>query len=169
LSDFFVMAEKDDLSKKATEVEVKRKIFDSSAIVNLAIHAGSRAADSISGGYGIPLTFYEIGNSIWKLHVLLRKISQVEADSLTELSLRLFDRLEIVSLGTTDAVGIERLAASHRMSFYDSSYIYAAKKNRLALITDDEKLAKNANMEKIEVLRSTSIEKLSTHSKESDG
>ena len=125
--------------------------------MNLAINKGSRATDVIVEGSGIILTYFEIGNSIWKLCHLLKKLTDDEAKSLLGVSLKLFNRLEILDLAENDAIEIAELANAHGVTFYDSSYLYAAKKNRLTLVTDDERLAKASRHEKLKVLPSASV------------
>ena len=132
-------------------------LFDASALVNLAINGGSKAADAIAEGSGISLTFYEIGNSVWKLHYLLKKLSHDDAKSLLETSLQLFGRLDILNLTASDAIQVEELASVRKVTFYDSSYLYAAKKNKLALVTDDERLTRAAHHETIATFSSASI------------
>ena len=141
---------------KNTLSRVKMKgLFDASAIINLAISSGAKATGEISGGSGIPLTFYELGNSIWKLHLQLKKISKEEAKTLLENSLRLYGLLGKISL-EGEGAKIEELAISQRITFYESSYLYAAKRENLTLVTDDERLAGAAKSQKISVVSSVS-------------
>jgi predicted nucleic acid-binding protein len=130
-------------------------LFDASAIINLAISSGAKATGEISGGYGIPLTFYELGNSVWKLHLLLKRISKEEAKSLLENSLSLYGLLGKISL-EGEGTKIEELAISQRITFYESSYLYAAKRENLTLVTDDERLTGVAKSQKISVVSSVS-------------
>ena len=125
-----------------------RWIYDASAIVNLASAGGPRVVDRLKEGSVLDLTFYEIGNSIWKLHTLLKKLSQEEARSLLMVSLQLTTRLDIIKFDVDDAAQIEELANKAKCSFYDGAYLYAAKKNGHSLITDDRRLAENAAKQK---------------------
>jgi len=135
-----------------------RGVFDASAIVNLAINGGSKAIDAVSGGSGLTLTFFEIGNSVWKLHSLQKKLSEDDARSLLEVSLQLYSQLEVFSFTRSEALEIAKLASARRVTFYDSDYLFASKKeNGLPLITDDERLARAARTEKIETFTSASI------------
>lgn len=142
-----------------------KRLFDASALVNLALDGGSKAVDVIAEGSALVLTFYEMGNSVWKLSHLLKKLSSEESKSLLGVLLQLFDQLSILNLGTSDAMQIEELATLHRITFYDSAYLYAAKKNKLVLVTDDGQLARAAGREKIEAVSSSSIlSQISRHS-----
>jgi len=132
-------------------------IFDASSLVNLAINGGSKATEAISGGSGIVLTFYEIGNSIWRLHRLLGRLSRDQAGSLLEVSLELFGRLNILNLVESDGLQILQMASVSRLTFYDASYLYAAKRSELVLVTDDARLGKAARQEKVETASSASI------------
>jgi predicted nucleic acid-binding protein len=131
-------------------------LFDANAIVNLTANEASAAIDATRGGSALNLTFFEIGNSVWKTHQLLKKLSLDEARSLLEVSIQLLARLEILNLTREDALQIMELANTHGITFYDSSYLYASKKNKLSLITDDARLGRVAQKEKVETLSSVS-------------
>jgi predicted nucleic acid-binding protein len=134
-----------------------KRLFDASAIVNLAINGGSKVVGNLGEGSALGLTFYEVGNSVWKLRNLLKKLSRDEAKSLLVVSLQLMGRLDIVEFDIADAVQIENIASEKKITFYDSAYLYAAKKNKLSLVTDDNRLAKAAMKEKIEAVSSSSL------------
>jgi predicted nucleic acid-binding protein len=134
-----------------------KAIFDANAIVNLATQGGSKAIYAVEQGFGLALTFFEIGNSIWKLHSLFKKLSNEEAQDLLEGSLGLFYKLNLITFDTKDAIEIEKLARSRKITFYDSCYLYASKKNKSPLVTDDEKLARAARNETVEALSSLSL------------
>jgi predicted nucleic acid-binding protein len=142
--------------KKGKEWKI-RATFDANAIVNLATLGGSKAAHAVEQGFGLALTFFEIANSVWKLHSLLKKLSNEEAEALLEGSLGLFYKLNPLTLNTKDAIEIEKLAKNRKITFYDSCYAYASKKNKAPLVTDDEKLARVARNEGVEVLSSLSL------------
>lgn len=131
-------------------------LFDASAIINLAISFGAKATETISEGSGISLTFYELGDSVSKLHLQLKKITKDEAKTLLENSLSLYGLLEIKTLHG-EASKMEEIAISEQITFYDSSYLYAAKRDNLTLITDDERLTSVAKSQKIRVVSSGSL------------
>jgi predicted nucleic acid-binding protein len=129
-----------------------RAIFDASAIVNLATLGGSKATKAVEQGFGLALSFYEIGNSIWKLHSLLKKLSHEQAQALLEVSLGLFNELNLLNLSAKDAIEIEKRSNKLKVTFYDSSYLYSSKQYNLPLVTDDQKLARAAKNEGIEIV-----------------
>lgn len=131
-------------------------LFDASAFVNLAAKGGSRALPAINEGSAIFLTFYELGNAVWKLH-FLKKLSDEEAQSLLDGSLELLAQLTPLVLEKADAIEIEKLGFKRKVTFYDSAYLYAARRDNLTIVTDDEKLSKAAHSEKVETISSLSI------------
>ena len=136
-------------------------LFDASAIMDLAVERGSKAIDAVAGGSALTLTYYEIGNSIWKLHNLQRKLSNEGALALLGVSLRLYERLDILNLDASDATPIEKLASLHGITFYDSAYLYCAKRNKLILVTDDKRLGKVAIKEEVKTASSEQISPIS--------
>jgi predicted nucleic acid-binding protein len=134
-----------------------KAIFDASALLNLAANGGSSAPTAVMGGCSLSLAYFELGNSVLKLHHLLKKLSTEDDRSLLSGSLELLSQLTIQVLGREDAAEIERLGIERKLSFYDSVYLYAAKREKLTLVTDDEALLKVARIEKVETLKSLSI------------
>ncbi|MHB1869107.1 MAG: hypothetical protein ACYCPP_09210 [Nitrososphaerales archaeon] len=83
-------------------------LFEANAIVKLAANGASKAADA-TGGAVLSSTFFEVGNSVWKMHQLLKKLSYDEATSLLEVSSQLLARFDILILTRDDAVQIMEL------------------------------------------------------------
>lgn len=50
-----------------------KKLYDTSAMLNLILKKGSQSLSVLSGQAVLDLTIYEIGNSIWKLSDLQKK------------------------------------------------------------------------------------------------
>ena len=63
----------------------------------------------------------------------------------------------MLALEGGDAIEIERLVFKRNITFYDSAYLYAAKRENLTLVTDDQRLTKAAHTEKVETASSVSI------------
>lgn len=88
----------------------------------------------------LDLTFYEVGNAIWKESTLTKFLTPNEAKAL--------EKVVQTVLGKTDAIAAEagtfqkilEIAKSEKLSFYDSSYIHFAKEKTLKLVTEDKKL-----------------------------
>ncbi len=84
------------------------------------------------------LTFYEIGNAIWKVAKLQKRIEVDEVSKLLNMILIVKDKMQIIKVENLDAVF--KIAYKLRITFYDASYIMAAAENNLSLVTDDKKL-----------------------------
>ncbi len=52
--------------------------------------------------------------------------------------------LEKVFVNPSEMQHVLNIATSERETFYDSSYIYVAKREEFTLVTDDQRLSKNA-------------------------
>jgi predicted nucleic acid-binding protein len=110
-------------------------IFDSSSIINLC---GEKKISKLIEGWTINLTFYELGNAVWKQVYAYKTIDENEAnkllDALTEVFMRLRKPEKENSLETL------KIALKEGLTYYDAAYIQAAIENKLALVTDDKQL-----------------------------
>ncbi len=88
----------------------------------------------------LDLTFYEIGNAIWKESTLTRLITLQEAEKLGTVAQTMLASINRVTIGTEIFQQILRIAQTEKLSYYDSSYIYVAKERSLILITEDKEL-----------------------------
>lgn len=115
-------------------------LFDSSSIVNL-IKKGS--IKPFAKGVTISLAFYECLNAVWKEYRLLRRIDRETAWGFIEV---IGEVLKVIE--ATSVKGLEKeifnLAFEENLTVYDASYICAAIKNKLILVTDDRKLGEKA-------------------------
>ena len=103
--------------------------------------------DLIKGEYVLDLTFYEIGNALRKLH-LDGKLTLEDAKSLMNVMTSLMDRIIIViRVSELNLSEVLRKAVESRITFYDASYVIAARSRELILVTDDVKLAQAASKE----------------------
>ncbi len=90
------------------------------------------------------LTVYEILNAFWKETHLLRRLSLEEAISLIS------DFTELVrNMVILEPSGLEhdilQIATSKGVTAYDASYIALARKHKLMLVTEDQKLFQAAS------------------------
>jgi predicted nucleic acid-binding protein len=87
----------------------------------------------------LDLAIYEAINAIWKEHYLLKSIEADTALRFVEMLSNVFGIMDILSVR-----GFEKdtfnLAMKLGISIYDASYIQAAAKSGLILVTDDKKL-----------------------------
>ncbi len=119
-------------------------LFDASAITNLIIARGSKALAKTRGNFALDLTGYEIGNTIWRLCLLEKKIAPADASELLRSAVDLIALLRQIRLDDLDPARILDIAVSKRITFYDASYVAAAEAKRLTVVTDDEGLARVA-------------------------
>jgi predicted nucleic acid-binding protein len=123
---------------------MKGRLFDASAVVNIIVNRGSEATKLLKNHIILDLTIYEVGNSIWKLYYLEKKITYEEACKFLRLFLSLTQRMTILSID-----GIEENVKKHSvekgLTFYDASYVAVSENQNLLLVTDDDRLAKVAS------------------------
>ncbi len=89
----------------------------------------------------LDLTLYEIGNAAlvsWRRKLLRSYTGFMK--SVTKAA-RI---LEIIRLGPEDIEGIARVAEKTRLTYYDSAYVYVARKLGLVLVTEDTEILRKA-------------------------
>jgi predicted nucleic acid-binding protein len=107
-------------------------------------------------GWTLNLSFYELGNTVWKqLHIY--KATNIEEasvilDALTEVFMKLKKPEKENSLETL------KIAAKEGLTYYDAAYIQAAIENELTLVTDDTQLYR-AGKKYVEILTSDELAK----------
>ena len=113
-----------------------RYLFDASSIVNLV---KKNFVEPFIEGATVELAFYESINALWKEYVLLGHIKEKVAVELVEALEDIFNVIKVLS---TRSMGKEvfEIASNERITIYDASYLCAAIRNKLTLVSDDEKL-----------------------------
>ena len=106
-------------------------LFDSSAVINLVKRG---IVEPFAEAVTLELALYECVNAVWKEHRLLKRIDR-------ETVFRVVGRVSIA--GSEE--GVFKLAAGEGITVYDASYVYAAMKDGLTLVTDDHALADKAS------------------------
>ncbi len=89
----------------------------------------------------LDLTLYEIGNAAlvsWRRKLLRSYTGFMK--SVTKAA-RI---LEIIRLGPGDIEGIARVAEKTGLTYYDSAYVYVARKLGLVLVTEDTEILRKA-------------------------
>ena len=129
-------------------------LFDANAIYRLIRDCPEKALDKLIEGTTISLAYYELGNALWREAHLLKRISIEEAQKSLSLMYAMLARMQVVKVD--DEQGIEILQTAHKcnLTFYDSAYLVEAKKTSKILVTDDNKLAKAAEILGVETLSS---------------
>ena len=123
-------------------------LLDSSVITPLMLDLGERLLNLSADEelYAIDLTFYEVGNSLWKLALLLRSIDLEDAMEILDVlkSLIMRKAITLIRFDDLDVHRIIKLAVDERLTFYDASYIVAGEKLNATLATEDEELRRKA-------------------------
>jgi predicted nucleic acid-binding protein len=90
------------------------------------------------------LTFYEVGNAVWKESTLLKFLTPQETKRIGTLAQTILSRIGEVANEAEDFQKILEIAQEEKLSFYDSSYVLFAKQKDLTLVTEDKKLEDKA-------------------------
>lgn len=116
------------------------RVFDASSIFEVA-----KGGDSspLVDGYALTLTPYELGNILSKHAALTHRLTTGEAEEMRRV---LNKMLQIMFLYSSEEIEEEILntAMETHLSYYDASYIHAAKELKAELVTEDTRLAKAA-------------------------
>ena len=110
-------------------------LFDPSSIINLCTE---RKIERLLGGSTLNLAFYELGNAIWKQVHLHKALTPEEGSEALAALTEVYGQMS--ELPVEDASSILNIAVEEGLTYYDASYIHAAKKNEAVLVTDDRKL-----------------------------
>ncbi len=122
-----------------------RYLLDASSLMLLIKKATIEAtAKTLEDAVMLDLTFYEVGNVVWKEANLTKFLTSKEAEKLGRLAHEIISTANRISPEEEAFPKILEIASSENLSFYDSSYIYFAKKEALSLITEDKRLREKA-------------------------
>lgn len=119
-------------------------LFDASALTNLLVLAGGKTLDVVRGGSILDLTPYEVGNAVWRMYKLSKRMSREQMIALLNVGVRVMARMDTIRCSSDDFQRTVEVAVAKGLTFYDAAYLYVAGKWHLPLVTDDLKLAKAA-------------------------
>lgn len=114
-------------------------LFDASSIAETLTQRREDAISNLTGQTTLDLAIYELGNVVWKES---RRRKRTEDETLTIMGY-VEQVLGVMDLHRTqigDMRMIESNATKLNLSFYDSSYLTAAKTLNRTLVTEDEQL-----------------------------
>jgi len=117
-----------------------KQLFDSSSIINLCAR---KSLDKLLQGGILSLAFYEVGNAVWKQVYLKRSLTLEEGRKALSTLTEVLMKMNLVLI--EDSSAVLGIAVEEGLTYYDASYIYAADRNGLTLVTDDERLCSTAN------------------------
>ena len=115
-------------------------LFDSSTIFKAV---KENAVEVLAGNFTLDLTRYELGNILWKEYTLNKRISREESKKLVKIIKDVLDLLETLTISCNEEE-ILSIADGLKITFYDASYVYHAKKNKIPLVTEDLELMNKA-------------------------
>jgi predicted nucleic acid-binding protein len=116
-----------------------RNIYDSSAIINLC---AKKNLDRLLEGETLDLAVYEAGNAVWRQVHLRKTLTREEGEKALTVLTETINNMKTAAIQDTTAV--LNIAIEEGITFYDASYLHAAVKNNLTLVTDDERLSSAA-------------------------
>jgi predicted nucleic acid-binding protein len=93
----------------------------------------------------LDLTYYEVGNALWKEVNLLKTIPEREGETLAEGVERVLRATPAITPSFEEFKTILHLAWAERLTFYDAAYVAVAKSTKRKLVTEDERLSKVAS------------------------
>ena len=114
-------------------------ILDSSAIFKV-IKEGD--VETLLSNHTLELARYELGNTIWKQHIL-HKLSNDELKRLVRLIKEVLSLMEVSGIDCHEEE-ILSIAEELKLTFYDASYVFHAISMGASLVTEDEQLINNA-------------------------
>ncbi|AAK41096.1 Conserved hypothetical protein [Saccharolobus solfataricus P2] len=120
-------------------------LFDASALYPLLDYIDKIDVKKI---YILTLTFYEVGNAIWKEYYIHKKVK--DPITLSMLFNDLLRRFNVVEDPPLDKV--MKVAIDKGLTYYDASYVYVAESLGLTLVSNNRELIRKANAITLEEL-----------------
>lgn len=122
-----------------------RFLLDASSMLQLIRSLEEDASLRVlSEGFVLDLGKYEVGNALWKEHILRHAITEGEFHEFLQLLTNVLLHTKILRVEAQNLSDVAKIAAKETITFYDASYIEVATDQKLTLITEDAKLAKAA-------------------------
>lgn len=115
-----------------------RLLFDSSSVYKIASEA---RVEKLLNGYTCSLVRYELGNILITETRVRKTMSEFDQKRLLPAVMDSLKFVRFVALNGEEGKIVD-VAMRYGLSFYDASYVYAAKKTSAILVTEDGKLAK---------------------------
>jgi predicted nucleic acid-binding protein len=131
----------------------RRYLFDTSSLLYVLKTRRSQKLDR-QDCLVCDLTFYEFGNAVLNL-ATKRSEGQLLSEEQVQLLMQAFEKVSelmgIQSFDITSMSEIFKIARKEKITFYDASYLCYAKRVGCQLVTEDEKLAKAAENNSVDV------------------
>ena len=121
-------------------------LFDASSMVQVIKSSEEKKAlRLLSENCVLDLTKYEVGNALWKEHMLHRTMGADEFRESLDLLRIIIPRTKVLSADAHALRDIAEIADRDLMTFYDASYVMISKAQDLTQVTEDARLAKAAS------------------------
>jgi predicted nucleic acid-binding protein len=120
-------------------------LLDASAFLLLVKKADvNSTVERLRDSLILDLTFYEVGNAIWKEATLTKFLTSKEAERLGTTAQTILAKVNRANSEPEDFQKILEIAQTEKLPYYDSSYLYFAKKAALPLVSEDRELRTKA-------------------------
>ena len=124
---------------------MKRYLLDASAFMFLIKKSNAKSViECLQDSIVLDLTYYEVGNAIWKESTLTKFLTPEDSKTLEKVAQTILMKTDRITIEAAVFQKILEIAKNEKLSFYDSSYIYFAKEKDLKLITEDKQLKAKA-------------------------
>ncbi len=111
-------------------------LLDTSALYPLVLRLREKLIEYLDVFSILDLTFYEVGNVIWKEYKRGKIRNLIAVANLFQEILNSMQKIEVDS-GVSE---ILKIAIKEGLTFYDASYLYVARSRGLKLVTEDSDL-----------------------------
>lgn len=120
---------------------MKRYLIDASSLMLLMKTANIQTQlEYLRTSSLLDLTFYEVGNAIWKDACLSKFLTKKESEVLRNRVQTVLSKTHKIANEASDFQKILDISESEKLSFYDSSYLFVAKEKGFVLVTEDKAL-----------------------------
>jgi predicted nucleic acid-binding protein len=120
---------------------MKHYLLDASAFMILIKKANVQGTiECLQDSSILDLTYYEVGNAIWKESILTKFLTPDDTNALKKVAQVILMKTDRITSEPDSFEKILEIAKIEKLTFYDSSYIHFAKEKGLKLITEDKKL-----------------------------
>ena len=124
---------------------MKRYLLDASAFMFLIKKSNAKSViECLQDSIVLDLTYYEVGNAIWKESTLTKFLTPEDSKTLEKVAQTILMKTDRITIEAAVFQKILEIAKNEKLSFYDSSYIYFAREKDLKLITEDKQLKAKA-------------------------
>jgi len=129
---------------KKLDMKDNNFLFDASALYKLlTVYRDYTDKIDYNYIYILDLTFYEIGNAIWKDYYVFKRITNFTETS--EVIYEILKELNVIDNLFLSFIKIIKIAIEKNLTYYDASYVYASKNFGLILVSEDQDLIEKGN------------------------